>query len=116
MYKFVVLFFNPDITEGGNCTISPNVIDRAFQRYRRLQLLSNIADRQVASVVQDVLIPCQQGLVCRRQALNRGECRPDNPNGLFPLYRAYSNNNYSEGLGIFNNQVAVFIIGTAQSY
>ena len=43
--------------------------------------LSDVANREIVSRLNQVLIPCQEGHVCRRETLDRRVCRPENQSG-----------------------------------
>ena len=49
-----------------------------FQRVRRA--LPDLGAREVVSQLKSV-VPCRRGLTCKREALDRRVCRPENQNG-----------------------------------
>jgi hypothetical protein len=38
-------------------------------------LLGSVADRERVSQESDAMVPCQNGMVCRRESLSRSVCR-----------------------------------------
>ena len=60
--------------EGEPCSVSSDEIDNIIERTR--DFLSGITDRDAFDDGIATVLPCQRGLVCRRQTLDRRVCMP----------------------------------------
>ena len=69
------------IPEGGECVLREDPIEDAVERIGNRR--RDFEDRDTLSELSDFVLPCAAGLVCRREGLESGVCRPENTNGQY---------------------------------
>ena len=73
------------IPEGGECGLRADAIEDAVERIGDLR--SDFEDRDILSELSDFVLPCAAGLVCRREGLESGVCRPEDTTGQLHTWK-----------------------------
>jgi len=70
-----------DIREGGNCDRSGDNDEDSSGNIHlssRLRNARGLFERKTISSIVEARVPCQSGLVCRRESLDKSRCQREN--------------------------------------